>query len=208
MLGHQIKQRLSHSWRFRLARPWPAEVACSFGAKSNEQGTGTQLGNSEICALMKLPKRFIPSSRELGIEFCPVVVETSIQKAADILQKHRLRPALSNDAKRCWEQVPVVAATELFARLRERGAWHTASQEIHATVVVMRLPSRHVGLDRVPVRPISAQCCTGMRIKLDDRKVLEAGLFKAERLAASTRTNLDRRQLHVAIVCRPAAVSL
>jgi hypothetical protein len=164
--------------------------------QGDQHGARTQLGNTKIAGIQNLPARGEPFNAELGVNVRPVFIEALVHKPSNVLEHHRVRLALSDDAQRGRKEIALIVGAELLAGLREWGARHAACEQVDFPAPPSCSPLCDVIFESVPVRTIPAKRRTGVRIEFNDRAMLEACLLEAERLATTSRTDFDRRQRH------------
>ena len=95
--------------------------------------------------------------------------------------------------------ITFIVSAELLSGVREGRTWNTPCDQIDAAVFMRMFlnPRNDIPLDDIPVWAVCTKGITGMMIDFDDGEVIEPCLLKAEGLATSAGTDLNRCQSHV-----------
>ena len=181
----------------RGQRLGPDEPIAVFGvAEGNENRARSQLRDPEVRRVDHLPDRVLVSKFLEPVDrLLPPARELVVHESTNVLEHGCTRPNLLDHSESIWPEVPAVGGAELLACLGSRGAGHAASDEVDVVVAELgEIDLAHVLVLDSPLRLVGPQNLAGGLPVLDEELVLVASLFETERLAASTRADLDRGQ--------------
>ena len=141
----------------------------------------------------------IADLRHVLLNASAIFLKLGIEEPANILNHDGTRADDTDEFNHRGEQIAFIVSAELLSGVRERRTWNAPCDQVDAAVFVRVFlnPWNDIPLNDIPVWAVFAKGITGMMIDFDDGEVIEPCLFKAERLATSTGTDLNRCQSHV-----------
>ena len=141
----------------------------------------------------------IADLRQVLLNASAIFLKLGIEEPTNILNHDGTRADDTDEFNHCGEQIAFIVSAELLSGVGERRTRNTPCDQIDAAVLmrVFLNPWNNIAFDDIPVWAVFTKGITGMMIDFDDGEVIEPCLFKAERLATSAGTDLNRCQSHV-----------
>jgi hypothetical protein len=147
-----------------------------------------------VAGMNKVPPGLVAQRGQSAQNLRPVAVEPCGPESRNVLQQDGSWVGFFNQAKRLGEEVSFVGTAQLLACNGVRGTRYAPGEQVNGPEGAP-VDVGHVALDDLPLRAtIAAERLAGGSGQFDYCLMPEPGLFKAEGLAASSGTNLQRRQ--------------
>jgi hypothetical protein len=147
-----------------------------------------------VAGMNKVPPGPVAQRGQPTQNLRPVAVEPCGPEPRNVLQQDGSWVGFFNQAKRMREQVSFVGTAQLLARNGVRGTRYAPGKQVNGPEGAP-IDVGYVALDDLPLRAaVAAERLAGGSGQFHYCHVPEPGLFKAEGLAASSGTNLHRRQ--------------